>query len=195
VRVGVDQQGQQHLRRERRLPRTAQLVAGLECAQVHHRHHADDQVDDVALGQPVHHVGRKQEGLTSFRFTKIVRHRSIRVVGEHRSNRASLSLSTPKHTEACHCDIPESNYATGSFATQKARTLNHAQLPAAGRCWTRRVAQPQRAYRRLEVALPCLTCQTWMSRNQTSACSILAVYRAYCGIAGAQVTNGMGNAE
>ena len=80
MRVGVDQQGQQHLRRERRLARMAQLVAGLEPAQVHHRHRVDDQVNDVVFRQPVHHVGWEQKGLTSFRCAKVVRHRSIRVV-------------------------------------------------------------------------------------------------------------------
>ena len=82
VRVGVDQQSQQHLRRKRCLPRTAQFVVSLELTQVHHRHRVDDQVDDVACRQPVHHVSRKQESLTSFRFTKMVRHHSVRVVEE-----------------------------------------------------------------------------------------------------------------
>jgi len=107
VRVGVDQQSQQHLRRERRLPRAAQLVVGFERAQAHHRRRVDDQVDDVALRQPVHHVGRKQEGLTSFRFTKMVRHRVVRVVGEQRSNRASPEPSRPKRTKTRHHDVLE----------------------------------------------------------------------------------------
>ncbi len=118
-RVGVDQQGQQHLRRERRLPRVAQPVAGLEPAQVHHPHRVDDQMDDVALRQPVHHVSRKQEGLTSFRFAKMMRHRSVRAVEGRRSNRASPSPSTPKRTKTRHHDVPEGDCATGTLQVVK----------------------------------------------------------------------------
>ena len=114
VRVGVDQQGQQHLRSERRLPGTAQLVASLELTQVHHRHRVDDQVDDVAVRQPVHHVSREKEGLTSFRFAKMVRHRSTRVVEEQRSNRSPPGPSTPKRTKTRHPDVPKGDCATGS---------------------------------------------------------------------------------
>jgi hypothetical protein len=59
-------------------------------------------------------VSRKQESLTSFRFAKMVRHRSARVVEQQRSNRASPGPSTPKRTKTRHPDVPEGDCATGS---------------------------------------------------------------------------------
>jgi len=127
MRVGVDQQSQQHLRSERRLPGTAQFVVSLERAQVHHRHRVDDQVDDVAFRQSVHHVSREQESLTSFRCAKMVRHRSTRVVAQQRSNRASPGPSTPKRTKTRHPDVPEGDCATGSRERQIGIRLAHAE--------------------------------------------------------------------
>src|SRR5271166_2739246 len=84
-----------HLRCERCLPRTAQLVARLEGAEVHHRHRVDDQMDDVAFRQPVHHVSWKKQRLSSLWFAEVVRHCPARVVGERLSNRCSPDSSTP----------------------------------------------------------------------------------------------------
>jgi len=44
----------------------------------------------------------------------MMRHRSVRVVGEQRSNRASPKPSTPKRTKTRHHDGPEGDCATGS---------------------------------------------------------------------------------
>jgi hypothetical protein len=58
VRISVDQQRQQHLRRKRRLTRAANPIGRFKPGQVHQTNGVDDQVDDVALRQPIHHVHR-----------------------------------------------------------------------------------------------------------------------------------------
>jgi hypothetical protein len=81
LRVGVDQQRQQHLRRERRLPGVAELVACFELGEVHHPDRFHDQMDDVVFRQPFHHVGWQQRLLASLGFAEVVGNRSVRVGG------------------------------------------------------------------------------------------------------------------
>jgi hypothetical protein len=86
VAVGIEQQGQQDPRRERRLAGLAHLVGGLEGGQVHQRHGIDEKVDDVVLGQPVQHVDRQQVALAPIRLAEEAGHPvPPRLVGETES--------------------------------------------------------------------------------------------------------------
>ncbi len=85
VAVGVDQQGQQHPRRERGLTGASDLAGRLEGRQVHQTDRVDDQVDDVVARQPVHHVDRKKKPLPSIRHSEELRHvEAPRAPQEHR---------------------------------------------------------------------------------------------------------------
>lgn len=72
--ISVDQQRQQQLWRERRLARANDFAGRLEVAKVHKPDSIHNDVEDVALGQPVHYVDRYKEALATIRFAEELSH-------------------------------------------------------------------------------------------------------------------------
>ena len=104
VTVSVNQQRQHHRRRKRRLPGVADLAGRLKLAQVHHTDRVNDQVNDVVLGEPVHHVDRQQKPLAAIRGAEEVGYQCF----PWRQTKAELRRHQAK-----------SNYAATSAPTEK----------------------------------------------------------------------------
>src|SRR4029453_10428786 len=115
VGVGVDQERQQDPGGERRLAGLADLVGGLEARQIHQRHGIDDQVDDVAGGQPVHQVDRQQVALPAVRLAEEAGHR------RPSSARGRDGITTPPARQMLprsRFSGPKSKFAKGSNGTK-----------------------------------------------------------------------------
>ena len=78
--------------------------------------------------------GMTAEGAIGFESAQVHRcHRSVRVVEERRSNRASPYPSTPKRTKIRHYDVSEGDRATGSSVAYWTEFSLHRQTQSFGK--------------------------------------------------------------